>query len=85
MRVLFVGASQIKRIRDEVVRIGKNVVSDCALVKVRGELSEGEVLRVVGLVRALGGGFDKVYVGGPGSSLIAHGFGQGRGTTLRGW
>jgi len=77
--VLFVGGSQIGRIAEEVGKVGKQVVRQSVYVKVKGELSEEEMVRVCEEVEQLGQKFDKVVVGGPANSLVKHGMGERRG------
>jgi hypothetical protein len=79
VKVLFVGGSQMGRVKNEVVNVGHQVVSECGWVAVKGELSEAEMVRVVREVRDQGIKADKVIFGGPGNSLVKHGKGPGRG------
>jgi len=83
VKVVTVGASEMGRLRKEWSRGGEGKVELTEEVRVRGVLDRKEVARIEGELERLGGTPDRVVIGGPGNSLMAHEGGQGKGGVVK--
>jgi len=83
VKVVTVGASEMGRLRREWSRGGAGKLELLGEVRVKGVLDRREVARIEGELEKLGGTPDRVVIGGPGNSLMAHEGGQRKGSVVR--
>jgi hypothetical protein len=77
--VVFVGGSQMGRLKDEIERIGEKSAVMQKMVRVHGAVTTVAVDKALAELAVLEGYPDFIVVGGPGNSIMEHGTGEHRG------
>jgi hypothetical protein len=77
--VVFVGGSQMGRLKDEIERMGEKSVVVQKMVRVQGAVTTVAVDKALAELAVLEGYPEFIVVGGPGNSFMEHGTGENRG------
>jgi hypothetical protein len=77
--VVFVGGSQMGRLKDEIERMGEKSVVVQKMVRVQGAVTTATVDKALAELAVLEGYPEFIVVGGPGNSIMEHGTGENRG------